>query len=807
LTAGALQSVILRRVLKFGGLALAFLILAALLAAYALVRASLPALDGAVAAPAVSLPVVIERDALGIATVSAANRVDLAFGTGFVHGQDRFFQMDLLRRLAAGELSELFGSAALEQDKKTRLFRFRSVSGAVLDEATASQRALLAAYARGVNAGLASLKSRPWEYWLLGAAPAAWRAEDTVLVSYAMWWDLQAGGLSQELLRHEINARLTGAECAAGWKCALKFLYPHETSWDSPNGETGRSASSAPLATGMASGAAQTPLAAQSAAERRRAAGSNNWALAGRLTATGAALVASDMHLGLRVPTVWYRARLRMSASAAAAALELNGLTLPGSPFVVAGSNGQVAWAFTNSYGKWLDVQPTECSAVSDAGMQTPQGLVPLKVEREEIRVRGAASAIFAVRSAANGILYRVEPDAQRCWFARWLALVPQANNLNLQSMERAGSVAEVLALAPTIGIPHQNVIVGDREGHIGWSIFGRIPLASGRQRLTGEGPWTSAQDHPHLVDPPSGRLWSANARAIDDPRFEALLSGDEALIGGDYDLGARAHQIRDDLAALHGGATAADMLAVQLDDRAVFLARWRELLLGLLDGQALSEQPARAEFRTLIANWNARASVDSVGYRLVRAYHDGTERSVWQMILQRLGVSAESSAPARFEQALWELVTTRPPEELAAKFGSWRKFLLAEVDATVAELVAQCGELAHCTWGRHEVVRIHHPLSGALPFMAWLLDMPTLELPGDHDMPRVQDGAFGASERFAVSPGHESQGYLHIAGGQSGHPLSPYYRAGFSAWARGEPLSFLPGSVQHRLTLQPGKS
>jgi penicillin amidase len=155
----------------------------------------------------------------------------------------------------------------------------------------------------------------------------------------------------------------------------------------------------------------------------------------------------------------------------------------------------------------------------------------------------------------------------------------------------------------------------------------------------------------------------------------------------------------------------------------------------------------------------------------------------------------------------LWELVSTRSPEKLAGSFGSWRELLLAQVDATVSQLAAHCGELARCTWGRHEVVRIRHPLSGALPFLAWLFDMPTLELPGDHDMPRVQDGAFGASERFAVSPGHEAQGYLHIPGGQSGHPLSPYYRAGFAAWAEGKPLPFLPGSVQHRLTLQPGKS
>src|ERR1700722_1997783 len=134
-------------------------------------------------------------------------------------------------------------------------------------------------------------------------------------------------------------------------------------------------------------------------------AGSNNWALAGRLTMTGAALVASDMHLNLRVPTVWYRARLRTAAGAAGPGVDLNGLTLPGTPLLVAGSNGYVAWGFTNSYGKWLDLQPVECLSVSDAELRTPDGVVALQVAREQIRVRGGESVVWPVKSAAMGLL------------------------------------------------------------------------------------------------------------------------------------------------------------------------------------------------------------------------------------------------------------------------------------------------------------------------------------------------------------------------------------------------------------------
>jgi penicillin amidase len=501
---------------------------------------------------------------------------------------------------------------------------------------------------------------------------------------------------------------------------------------------------------------------------------------------------------------VWYRARLRTAAGAAGPGLDLNGLTLPGTPLLVAGSNGHVAWGFTNSYGKWLDLQRIECLSVTDAELRTPDGAMALTVAREEIHVRGGASVVWPVRSAAMGLLLQARPAEQTCWFARWLAQLPEATNFNLQSMETATSVEDVLALAPSIGIPHQNLIVGDGEGHIAWTVFGRIPLESGPERLTGRGPWTGAAEHPHLLDPASGRLWTANARPVDDPRDEALLGADEAATGADYDLGARARQIRDDLAQLQERATPADMLHVQLDDRAVFLARWRGLILELLDVQALHDHPRRAEFKRFIAEWNARASVDSVGYRLVREFRDQTERAVWRMSLQGIGIAEEAPPPDQFEETLWELVSTRPADKLAADYGSWRELLLGQIDASIVALTQVCGELASCTWGERHVVRIRHPLSGALPYVGRLFDMPSLELPGDHDMPRVQDGAFGASERFAVSPGHEEAGYLHIAGGQSGHPLSPYYRAGFRAWAMGEPLPFLPGSVQHRLLLQP---
>jgi penicillin amidase len=847
--------------------AVAVVVLLPLAVVHGILRDSLPRLDGTLPAAGLTAPVKIERDHLGVVTLEAANRVDLAYATGFVHGQDRFFQMDLSRRLAAGELSELFGKVALEQDQQTRLFRFRKLAQEVLQQAAPGQQDIVAAYTKGVNAGLQSLHSRPWEYWLLGGPPAPWRPEDTILVVYSMWWDLQANGLRRELLRRELNASMGGRECDAGWKCGLRFFYPARTEWDAPDGVATDSAVASdivPPAAGIpgpdvlnvrgaapaapapaASGAVPPPkekgpmpahgpsawvgpphgvgastaegsfwsrtlwaLMGPATTDNLHDVGSNSWAVAGRLTATGAALISNDMHLNQRVPAVWYHARLRVMGSGTEPVLDMTGVTLPGAPLLVAGSNGHVAWGFTNSYGDWLNVELVPCTAVGASDLQTPSGSVALTVEREEIPVKGQAAVVEEVKTGpAGGILLRAEPERQVCWFGSWLATLPAATNLNLIGMEHATSVDEVMELAPTIGIPHQNLVVGDREGHIAWTIFGRIPTNVGAERANGHSPWTTPEDHPSIVDPAAGRIWTANARVTNDERQEAAIGGDLASLGSEYDLGARARQIRDDLMALQGPATPAEMLKIQLDDRAVFLTRWKDLLLNLIDADSMRDHPRRGEFRQQLQNWNGRAAVDSVAYRLVRGYHSHAERAVWDMIGRALKIPAQDRLflPPQFEQPLWELMHEQPMHMLSADYPSWHDFLLATLDDTIADLDKACGtRLDECRWGDRLVVKIQHPLSRALPILAPLLDMPAVELPGDHDMPRVQDGAFGASERFAVSPGHEDQAYFHMPGGQSGHPLSPYYRAGFLAWAHGEPLPFLPGSAEHTLTLQP---
>jgi penicillin amidase len=764
-------------------------------------RQSLPRIDGAASAPGLAAEASIERDARGIPVITARSRTDLAYATGFAHAQDRFFQMDLARRLAAGELSELFGPVALKQDTRTRRFAFRAVARRVIEAAPPDQRAVIEAYTRGANAGLASLASRPWEYLLLRAKPRAWSPEDSVLVVHSMWWQLQYGAIRDEIDRRRLERAAAAHATPAAAHALITFIYAGHSDWDTPNYSAESPCVQA--ACTEAAGVLAQPFpellkfaaSVESPAEEQPKPGSNNWAVAGLHTKSGVAIIANDMHLDLGVPAVWYPARLRVIGDAP---LDVTGVTLPGTPAVAAGSNGQVAWGFTNSYGDFSDVRFGKCVSPD------------YRLRVEQIAIRGAPDSRVEYRDVGAGVVldgpeYAADVASGECLQAAWLATRREATNFGLLGLEHARTVDEVLALAPGVGIPGQNLVVGDSTGRIAWTLLGRVPRSTGADRLFGELEYRDATDHPRISDPPVGRLWTANQRVVDG-ELEAAVGDDEVDVGaGGYDIGARARQIRDDLLGLSHPATVADMLAIQLDARALFMARWRELLLTLLDEDAMQDAPRRREFRELVSHWKAEASPDAVGYRLVRAFRANTQDALWHgLTTALLGGEFDGRRPGQFEAAGWRLVNERPASIAPPGAPDWHAFLLQRLDATIEELARDCGELAACTYGRSEPVAVRHPLSRAVPLLAGLLDMPTEELAGDHHMPRVQDGSFGASERFAVSPGRESEGYLELPGGPSGHPLSPFYRSGFDDWAAGRATPFLPGAAAHKLRLRP---
>ncbi|MBA3564408.1 MAG: penicillin acylase family protein [Gammaproteobacteria bacterium] len=791
-------------------------VIAVCVIAYFMVHASLPPLDGERAAAGIEREIVIERDALGVPTLSGASRADLAFATGFVHGQDRYFQMDLMRRRAAGELAELFGAAAVPVDRESRLHRFRMRAREVVGVARPGLRHLIEAYARGVNAGLASLGARPFEYLLLRDAPREWLPEDSVLVAYAMWFTLTDHTGGRDALRG-LLAEVLPLELVA-------FLDPVGTRWDAPIDGSVIEVPPIPgpevydlrtLDRALFDTPSSGPRRRQEGARGRLVAaltrrvdagiGSNNWVVAGDRAAGGHALLANDTHLPLEVPNTWYRIRLLLQAPGAPApSLDLSGMTLPGAPMLVAGSNRRIAWGFTNSYGDWVDLVSLEPDPDDETRYLTPQGSRSFEQFTETIRVKGGEDVAVDMRSTVWGPV--IGADARgRLVALRWLAHEPAATNVEIMGLEQVEDARAALDIANRSGIPPQNVVVADRDGGIGWTIMGRIPARAAYDsrfpRSSTDGGakwlgWLDPSEYPRSLNPAQGLLWTANGRVV----------GGEALgkIGtAGYAFGARAQQIRNDLRR-RDALSVEDMLDIQLDDRARYLDRWREVLLDLLGDAA--GNPRRAELRALLDDWAGRADPDSAAYRLVREWHDRVRDAAF------LSLTAEVRArfpdtiltpPHQFEGAMWRLVEQRPVHLLDPRFETWGTFLLAQADAMLANFQPMPGTLRERTWGEANTVRIQHPVSRALPALSRWLDMPTVQLPGDNDMPRVQRINFGASERFAVSPGREEEGYFHMPAGQSGHPLSPYYRAGHDAWMRGDPLPFLPGAAEHRLVLR----
>lgn len=272
------------------------------------------------------------------------------------------------------------------------------------------------------------------------------------------------------------------------------------------------------------------------------------------------------------------------------------------------------------------------------------------------------------------------------------------------------------------------------------------------------------------------------------------------------YDLGARAKQIRDGLFA-KDRFEAGDMLAIQIDDRALFLSRWRDLLLSEIDEQLVASDPQMAEYRQLVADWIPRAVPESVGYRLVRAFRLEVQARVFHGLMGPARVTYGDDVKLRisnqFEGPLWALVTAQPMHLLPGQYDDWQALFADAVGASILYFTENFGEsLAERTWGERNTVRIRHPLSGAVPMLGDYLNMPAEPVSGDVDLPKAQGPGFGASQRFSVTPGDEANGLMHMPTGQSGHPLSEFYRRGHEDWVHGRQSPFLPGKTQHKLLL-----
>lgn len=776
-------------------------------------RASLPQLDGQARVTGLSGRVIVERDALGAPTIRAANRVDAARALGFLHAQDRFFQMDLMRRVASGELAELFGEAALKQDQAARLHRFRARAERVREMSPSATRALMEAYADGVNTGLRSLGASPPEYLLLRAHPQPWRPEDSCLVAYAMFMSVQDATGRDDLHEALLHQVLPPA--------AVEFFGWHARSWEAPldGSQLPQARLPAPgefsyaslgpannAASGKASARLSNPgqlLAAGGAAanEDEEMPGSNNWAVDGKVSGTGAAIVCNDMHLGLTVPNTWYRARM-IYQDAELGEQDLAGMTLPGAWMMVLGSNRHIAWSFSNPYVDMTDLVRLEIDPANPRRYRTPDGWREFERYEQAIRVRGGADANFAVEETIWGPVVPA-PGLEGQYALAWVGHFPEALVSNLSEMERVRDVPTALRVAPSMGCPVSNFIIGDREGNIGYTLIGALPQRFGLDGgvpaswADGSRGWRGLlppESYPRIFNPPGGRLWAANNRILGTPGYLALNPDFQ-------DPGARARQIRDDLQALdHASET--NLWSIYHDDRALFLARWQALLLSVLDRGAGTNADWR-EVRGLVANWGGRAAPESPGYRLVHDFRRRTLDLLFEPVNQRLAGLAPGVSAGN-EDAAWVLIKEQPAHLLNPRFASFDALLAGAVDGVLAQLRGEHLTAAEATWGRVNALKMRHPMSLVLPKLAGWLDMPAELMHGDAHMPRVQGPSFGSSERLVISPGHEEQALFDLPGGQSGHFLSPFYRAGHEAWVKAEPIPLLPGPALHTLALVP---
>ena len=398
-----------------------------------------------------------------------------------------------------------------------------------------------------------------------------------------------------------------------------------------------------------------------------------------------------------------------------------------------------------------------------------------------------------------------------------WIGNDPKAFDLNLIDMESARNVEEVLDIANRAGMPNQNVTAVDAEGNIGWTVSGRSPTRPGPPSLppldwsSGNGVWLGdlqPNEHPRVYNPTSGRIWTANNRIMGEEYLNTV--GD-----GRFDPGARARQIRDRLMEKEQ-FNEQELLAIQLDDEARFMGVWKDRLLEIAKA---NENKHTAEMLKHVEQSSSHASVDAVGYRIVAEFRIQALQRIFGMdanrgrattetqatgIAKKIGLS-RSVAISR-DAVADQLLTERPMHWLPPEFESWDALLLAAAQKS-EELLMRNDELDKATWGQRNQAKIRHPLSAAASQLSSFLDMPELPLPGDNHMPRVQSPSGGASQRMVVSPGEEDKGIYHQPGGQSGHPLSPYYRLGYEDWVYGKASPLLPGPPVHQLQLVPSSS
>lgn len=744
--------------------------LAVLLGATAVTWLSLPDAGATVSVPSLRDPVTVHRDGHGIPTIVAGNTGDAYFALGYVHAQDRMFQMDFMRRLGAGQLSEVAGSATLPIDRLMRtlgLYRLAERSAAALGP---DERGAMEAYAAGVNAYLDSglLPSAP-EFALLAYAPEPWRPADSLVWGRLMGMQL-SNNWRDELVRAALAGRLPGDR--------LRELWPE------PGDERPLNL---PVKTGSLAPAAAVAARLLAALPDGKAGGASNvWALSGRHTASGKPLLANDPHLGFTTPVLWYLARIETPD------LSLSGATAPGVPFHVIAHNGRIAWGFTTTHSDTQDLFIEQVDPDDPTRYRTPDGPRPFETRSETLRVRGGPDETLDIRSTRHGpVISDLVGGAGPGTVLALAATALDADDQTAAAIRKLGHAADwddFLDALSNFGAPQQNVFYADTDGNIGFAVPGKVPLRKAGDGFAPVPGWTGTHDWsgyvafqslPRTLNPPSGRIFNANNRIV-PPDYPVFLARE-------WPGGYRARRIEARLEAL-GAATTDDMTAIQYD--AVSLAA-RDLLplLTAIQPEGLMARQAVAMLR----GWNG----DMAASR--------PEPLIFLEWLRQLNrrLFADELGPefGRFwglRPALVESVLTRRPhwcdDKLTDAVEDCADSVADALDDALAILGERYGDDPRgWLWGNAHKADFPHPVFRVVPGLSRLFGHRVATSGSDHSVKRGTSRisreatphrhVHGAGLRVVFDLAALDRSRFVIATGQSGNPMSAHFSDMLPRW------------------------
>jgi penicillin amidase len=773
-----------------------------------------------------SAVVKVTRDGHGVPAIEAATLEDLFLAQGYVTAQDRLWQMDMMRRVGAGELSEILGADTLEIDREQRILGLRAAARKSLQMASPRDRSYFDAYARGVNAFIEAHENRlPIEFHILKYRPKQWQAEDSIVIANLMVKDLNYFTFGDTLAREKILAKL-GPELTAdlylnrSWHdrpptVMREDLNDQENQGDS-NNEDEDDDDDGPDNSVTQQRGAGAEIWAQHAPEAVN--GSNDWVVSGAHTVTGKPLLSNDMHLGHRMPNLWYEAHLKVVNQVVSQPgnLDVAGVTLPGMPYVIVGHNQRIAWGFTN-------VGPTVTDAFIEnlngqGAYQTPQGWKQPEHRAEVIHVKGKPDVTVDVRITRHGpIITDTVPGETRQLALRWTLY--DGLHMMFLDVDMAQNWEEFRKAFSQLDAPGQNVVYADVDGNIGYQATGHVPI-----RAAGDGglPVSGADDAhewtgyipfdklPSIYNPPSGVIATANARITPE--------GYRYSISAEWEAPWRAERIYHVLESGRKFAVA-DMLALQNDvhsENDLFAA---ERFVYAIDHA--SKPSARAkQAAELMRNWDGRMLASSAAPTIaVRSAQELT-----RLLLEpRLGPAPED--PKQQETTLswktyhWQMRTVwlqnvllhKSKRWLPEQYSNYNELLTAAVEAAVNG-PATPQDLASWHWGSLNAVEIEQPVLGKIPLIRRWAAPGVKEQSGSGYTVKAVTPHHGPSERFTANLADLDQSTLNTVTGQGGNFLSPYYMDQWKAWYEGSTftLPFTSQAVEasgaHRLVLEPGK-